>query len=129
MGQKRQRQVGELIHEELSRILRFESKDPRLAGITLTGVEVSPDYRQACVYFTVFGDKAESRAALTALISATSFLRRMLAESLSLRLMPELTFKQDSSLEYGMRIDSLLETLKSEGGMGSDEADDSVNAE
>jgi ribosome-binding factor A len=126
MGQKRQRQVAELIHEELSRILRFESKDPRLAGVTITSVEVTPDYRQARIYFTVFGDKAESRAAMTALTSASSFLRRRLAESLTLRLAPDLTFKLDTSLEYGLRIDSLLDTLKSEGSMGEDETDDSV---
>jgi ribosome-binding factor A len=129
MGHKRQRQVGELIHEELSQVILFETQDPRLAGVTLTGVDVTADYKQARVYFTVLGDEADKKAAFIGLNSAAGFLRRALAESLSLRFVPELIFKLDTSLQKGLRVDALLDSIKAEGGMGTEESNNSANLE
>ncbi|MBI1878904.1 MAG: 30S ribosome-binding factor RbfA, partial [Chloroflexi bacterium] len=102
MASRRQRQVGELLHEEISRIIQHETKDPRLGFVTVTGVEVSPDLRQARVYITVLGDNTEVKNTLTGLTSAASYFRRLLGQSLSLRYVPELNFKLDTSLEYGL---------------------------
>lgn len=115
MASRRQRQVGELLHEEISRILQHETKDPRLGFITVTGVEVSPDLRQAQVYITILDDdKLEIKNTLAGLTSATSYFRRLLGQSLSLRHVPDLHFKLDTSLAYGMRIDSLLDEIHEE---------------
>ncbi len=114
MASRRQRQVGELLHEEISRIIQHETKDPRLGFVTVTGVEVSPDLRQARVYITVFGDKLEVKNTLAGLTSAASYFRRLLGQALSLRYIPELSFKLDTSLAYGMHIDELLDTIKEE---------------
>lgn len=114
MASRRQRQVAELLHEEISRIIQRETKDPRLGFVTITGVDVSPDLRQARVYVTVLGDKADAKSTLAGLASATRYFRSLLRESLSLRYIPELTFKLDTSLEQGLRIDALLDSIKEE---------------
>jgi ribosome-binding factor A len=114
MSSRRQRQVAELLHEELSRLIQHETRDPRLGFVTITGVDVSPDLRLARVYVTVLGDKSDAQETLKGLVSAAGYFRHMLGEALSLRFIPELNFKIDASLEYGMRIDKLLDSIKSE---------------
>ena len=114
MASRRQRKVAELLHEEISRLIQYQTRDPRLGFITITGVEVTPDLRQARVYFTTLGDDTDVEDTLAGLTSASSYFRHQLAQSLSLRYVPELTFKLDTSLEYGLRIDSLLDTIKEE---------------
>jgi ribosome-binding factor A len=120
MTTRRQRQVGELLHEEISRIIQRETKDPRLGFVTVTGVEVSPDLRQARVYVTVLGGAADVKNTLAGLASASRYFRSLLRESLSLRYIPELAFKLDTSLEQGLRIDALLDAIKQEGGEASE---------
>ncbi len=125
MTTRRQRQVGELLHEEISQIIQRETKDPRLGFVTVTGVEVSPDLRQARVYVTVLGDDTDVQNTLAGLASATRYFRSLLRASLSLRYIPELTFKLDTSLEQGLRIDALLDAIKQENSETSEpESDD-----
>lgn len=114
MASRRQRQVGELLHEEISRIIQHETKDPRLGFVTVTGVDVSPDLHQARVYVSVLGDKVDVKNTLAGLTSAARYFRRLLGQSLSLRYIPELSFKLDTSLEYGLHIDALLDTIQEE---------------
>jgi ribosome-binding factor A len=111
MPSRRQRQVAELLHEEISQLIQYHTKDPRLGFVTVTGVEVSPDLRQAQVYVTTLGDEAEADSMLEGLTSAAGYFRHQLGQSLSLRYVPHLTFKVDTSLEYGLRIDSLLDQI------------------
>ena len=110
-GSRRQRQVAELLHEEISQLIQYRVRDPRLGLVTVTGVEVSLDLRQARVYFTVLGDEVEAQSALAGLTSATGFFRHQLGKSLSLRYVPDLTFKLDTSLENGLRIENLLDDI------------------
>ncbi|MBN1221047.1 MAG: 30S ribosome-binding factor RbfA [Anaerolineae bacterium] len=113
MPSRRQRKVSELLHREISQLLQHETRDPRLGFVTITGVEISPDLREAQVYFTTLDD-TEAEHTLAGLARASGYFRSQLARSLSLRHVPELTFKLDTSLEHGLRIDSLLDTLKAE---------------
>ena len=108
MATRRQRRVSELIHRELSMLLMREVRDPRLAGITLTEVRVTPDLQIARVYYTVLGDAEEAKAAAVALQAAGGYLRTQLAAQVRLRLVPELVFQLDLSAEHGRRIDELL---------------------
>ena len=108
MATRRQRRVSELIHRELSILLMREVRDPRLAGITLTEVRVTPDLQIARVYYTILGDAEEARAAGAALESAGGYLRTQLGARVRLRLVPELVFQLDQSSEYGRHIDDLL---------------------
>ncbi len=85
-------------------------RDPRIAGdfVTVTRAEVSPDLRNATVYFSCMGDAKEVR---TALIRCTGLLRHHLAETVNLRITPELTFIHDNSIQHGARIAELLEQI------------------
>ncbi|MCB9077924.1 MAG: 30S ribosome-binding factor RbfA [Anaerolineaceae bacterium] len=112
MATRRQRQVAELLHEELSQIIQFESRDPRLGFVTVTGVDVNPDLRFARVFVSVLGDDDEVRSTLTGLVNATQFYRHRLRENLTLRYIPELQFKVDNSFEHGMRIDQILDEIR-----------------
>lgn len=114
MASRRQRQVAELLHEEISQLIQHQTRDPRLGFVTVTDVEVSPDLRLASIYVTTLGDETDIQNTLEGLASAAGYFRRQLGQSLSLRYVPKLTFKLDTSLEYGMRIDRLLDKIKEE---------------
>lgn len=83
-------------------------KDPRLAFVTVTAVETSPDLRHANIYVSAMGTEKERREVLTGLAHAAGFLRHELGARLALRYVPELTFHLDESLERGTRIMQLL---------------------
>lgn len=95
----------------LADLLQRRSKDPRLAEVTITAVKLTPDLRFARVFFTLLGGRGEPAAALAGLEHAQPFLRRGVAEGLSLRYAPDLVFAYDETLESARRIDSLLHEL------------------
>ena len=111
MASRRQRQVAELLHEEISKLIQHNTRDPRLGFVTVTGVDISPDLRNAKVYVTVLGDEADQKATLAGLVSATGFFKYQLRQDLSLRYIPELQFQIDTSLEYGLHIEKLLDSI------------------
>lgn len=108
-----QRVAGE-IQKRLAELLQRGVKDPRVAQVTITGVRLSDDLKQAQVYFVTPGGPAGQQRAAAGFRSAMGFLRRELAQGLGLRAMPEIRFRYDSSFDYGERIDRLLKTLESE---------------
>ncbi len=114
MTTRRQRQVAELLHEEISLLIQQRARDPRLGFVTVTGVEVSPDLRLAHVYVSVLGSDEDVKQSLASLRRAAGFFRRELGASLSLRYLPELNFRPDDSLLRGLRIDQLLDSLYDE---------------
>jgi ribosome-binding factor A len=111
MTTRRQKRVAELLHEELGQLIQQRAGDPRLAFVTVTDVEVSPDLRRAHIYVSVMSDDEARQEALTALAHATGFFRRELAGALNLRFVPDLSFHLDVSLDRASRIDYLLEHL------------------
>ena len=104
--------VADRIQEEMSEILRLV-KDPRLGFITVTGVEVTEDLRQARIFVSALQED-ELAASMKALHSAKGFIRSQLGGRLALKHVPELSFREDHSAEYGQRIESLLRSLKEE---------------
>ncbi len=105
----RSRRIAEQIQRELSGIIRLELKDPRVGMITITDVEVSHDYSHAKVFFTQLGDAAKADEVTAALRHAAGFLRSQLAHRLKLRIVPELHFTYDVSVEHGMRLSQLID--------------------
>ena len=115
---KRTQRVAELIQRRLAQVIQRECKDPRLpAWITISAVEVSPDFSFAKVYFTVLN--ADPLETLTALNSVSSFLRAQLAKSLTIRIVPQLQFAYDESLEYGRKMQSIINQVN----INDDESD------
>ena len=112
MEHKRADRVADLILKELAEVLLRKVKDPRLAGITLTGVEVSPDLRHATVFYSLIGEEDKKVEAAAGLESASGFVKRELGKRLQLKRMPDIVFSFDASLEYGTHIDRLLGELK-----------------
>lgn len=110
----RPRRVAEQIQRELADLLRLEVKDPRVGMVTITDVEVSSDYAHAKVYFSLLGDEARVQEALKGLQSAAGFLRSEVAKRIKLRVMPQLHFVHDTSIERGMRLDQLIDAAVAE---------------
>lgn len=115
MSKRRQERIADLILRELSDILGRRVKDPRLDGLTLTGVRVSPDYQYADIQFYRLGGGDQAlEEAMAGLQSALGFIRRELGSRLQLRYTPELRFHIDESIEYGAHISSLLDQIEKE---------------
>lgn len=123
MPTRRQERVSERIHEEISELLQTRARDPRLAQVTVTSVEVSADLKVATVYVSSLGDRETCTESLKSLQHAAGFLRRELAHQLRMRYTPELHFVLDDSWERGARIDNLLKQLPSSA-LSSESADE-----
>jgi ribosome-binding factor A len=106
--------VGQRIQEIIARLLRKEVRDPRIGFVTLTGVELSGDLRHARVFVSSLGSDAERAGALEGLRRAAPFFRRVVARELSLRFAPELVFVEDTGMQRGFRVDSILRDLERE---------------
>ncbi|MCE5182891.1 MAG: 30S ribosome-binding factor RbfA [Betaproteobacteria bacterium] len=101
--------IAEQIQRELAELIQLEIKDPRVGLVTLTGVEVTPDYAHAKVYFTSMKSAEEALKAKAALEHAAGFLRSQLAHRMKLRVTPQLHFIHDTSVEHGVRLSQLID--------------------
>lgn len=110
MAKHRQGRINDEFQKEVAMILR-EVKDPRVAGafVSVTAAEVTPDLKYAKVYYSaLMGDKKEVRLGLR---SSAGFIRGQIAKRMNLRITPEITFVEDSSIEYGAKISKILEGI------------------
>ncbi|NSL51140.1 30S ribosome-binding factor RbfA [Calidifontibacillus erzurumensis] len=114
MGNIRPTRVGEQMKKELSDIISRKIKDPRIGFVTVTDVQVSGDLQIAKVYITVLGDEEAKQNTLTALAKANGFIRSEIGKRIRLRKTPEIFFEFDESIEYGNRIETILEQLQKE---------------
>ena len=105
----RSRRIAEQIQRELSDIIRVELKDPRVGMITLTDVEMTPDNAHAKVFFTVLGQQSRIDEAASGLQHAAGYLRSELAQRMKIRVVPQLHFEYDASVERGIRLSQLID--------------------
>ena len=108
-----QRVAGE-IQRELAQIIQQELRDPRLGLVTISAVEVTKDMAHAKVFITLMNPDQDVTATLKVLKKASGFLRHALGKRILLRVLPELHFVYDSSLDEGMRISALLDAVAAE---------------
>ncbi len=108
----RPERLAQLIKEEVADALATAVKDPRVGFATVTAVQVTPDGAHATIRVSVMGEEDDKQRALEGLESARGFLRTRLAQSLTLRVTPELRFELDRGLEHAQRIDELLKQIK-----------------
>lgn len=101
--------VAEQIRIELGEILQQELDDPRLELTTCTRVQVTGDLKLAKVYVSVLAEPEAQKKSMAALEHAAGFVRRLLGERLGLRSAPEIRFVFDPSVEYGIRLEQLIE--------------------
>ena len=110
-GFKRTDRVSDQIRMEIADILMRQVKDPRVGFVTVTGVEVTADLKQAWVYVTVLQQGAQEAGTMEALSRAEGFIRGELGRRLKLRYVPTLTFAKDTSVDRVSRVMGLLDQV------------------
>jgi len=108
----RSSRVSGLVGRELSVIIDRELRDERIGMVTVTGVDMSRDLKNARVYVSVLGDDEETNRSLDALNAAAPYIRARLGERVVLRYLPNLQFFFDSSTVDGMRMDRILDEIR-----------------
>jgi len=106
----RMREVNEAAREALASGIG-ELKDPRIGFVTVTGVDTTPDLRQARVYVSVLGSERKRAQTLEGLASAHGVLQARLANELRMKRTPQLAFEYDRSVDYGVRMSTLIDEL------------------
>ena len=111
---RRTERLNQLFREELAVLIRDELKDPRVASVTITHVDVTKDLAYADVFIrTLTGSEEEAIAGLE---SAEGFIRRRLGRDLHVRRIPDFRFHVDRALEHVQRIETLLDEALGERG-------------
>lgn len=118
---KRSVRVGDQILKEIADLLTRKVRDPRVSGVTLTGIRLSDDLRHARIFYSVLGEKTEINRIQTGLDSAKGFIKREMGRRVNLRYMPEIIFQHDPTLETGNQIEKLFRKIKSEELKNSDD--------
>lgn len=116
---KRSERVGDLIREEIAKIIMHDLNNPRIGFVTVTGVDVSNDLRHAKVYVSILEETKQDET-IKILNSSAKFIRGELSTKIRMKFIPELIFKLDESIEYGAKIDRILNEIKS----GADSKED-----
>ena len=112
MSTRRQQRVAEQIKIELSQLIEREIDDPRLNLINITDTTISPDLHDASIYVSALAGESVKGEVLAGLEHARGFLRRRLGQEMKLRVVPELHFRWDRSLETGDRISRLIDQIE-----------------
>lgn len=99
--------------KEISYILMTEIKDPDIKFVTVTDCKVTNDLSYAKVYVTVFNQERIEET-MKALRDASGFIRHELTDRVDIRHIPELEFVYDESIEYGKKIENIIEQIHDE---------------
>lgn len=102
--------IASNIIKELSYILAYKVKDNDIKFVTITDCKLATDLSFAKVYVTVF-DKEKIKSTIKSLNDASGFIRKELAERIDIRHTPELSFVYDESIEYGKKIENIIEQI------------------
>ena len=107
-GFQRSDRVAEQVRRDLADLIRSELKDPRVGMISLTAVELTPDYAHAKIFFSTLNDDHLEEIE-RGLKRAAGFLRRELGRRIHIHTLPELHFVYDSSIEHGISLSRLID--------------------
>jgi ribosome-binding factor A len=111
---KRAVRVGDQILRGIADLLTKKVKDPRVKGITITGINLSNDLRHARIFFSVLGDRGEVIEAQSGLESAKGYIKREIGIRCKLKYVPNMVFEFDPTLEKGERMERLFNKLREE---------------
>jgi ribosome-binding factor A len=115
--------AAEAVREVVSMAILTQVRDPRVQGVTVTGVEMDPDMRAATVHVSVMGSPAKEELALKGLASSAGFLQAQVAERIETRYTPRLKFKLDSGVKRSIEIARVLsEVMPSSSSGAADES-------
>lgn len=113
-SQLRIEKLQELIKQEVSKMLLYDIKDPRIGFVTVTEVEMTGDLREAKIYVSIMGNDEQIKNSMEGLQSALGFVRREIGKRIRLRFTPEISFAPDKSLDYSEHIQKLLLKIERE---------------
>ena len=109
--------VKELLKREISNIIQQELQDPRIGFVTITKVTVTRDLKQANIWISVLGEGTKTKQdSVKALIHARNRIQESLAHRVTLRYLPQLQFRLDTSIEYSVHIDKVIDRLRKDEG-------------
>jgi ribosome-binding factor A len=128
MKSHRLARVNEVIRETAANAVLFQIKDPRVKGVTVTRAEVSADLQHAKVYVSVMGSEREQKLTMYGLASAAGFIQTKLAERLTTRYVPHLTFVVDEGVKKSIAIAQILAAEKALLAPADEEAPDADEA-
>ena len=111
---KRSTRVAEAIQMELSMFFLQKVRDQNLSDVTVTGVGLSDDLKNARIFYTVPGSEKKRRKTADALKGATGFVRSHLAKVLNLRYTPALRFEYDTKADKVEELEQLFAEIASE---------------
>jgi ribosome-binding factor A len=111
MSSRRLQKAAEAIREVVSMAILTDLRDPRIEGVTVTFVEVSPDLRQAKVHVSIMGDEAKQRLCLYGLQHSAGYLQSKISERIDTRYTPRLRFELDLGVKKSLAIHQLLNEL------------------
>ena len=115
----RMTRVNDEITKELANIIRGELKDPRIGVMTsVLRVETTQDLKYCKIFISVLGNDEEKKEVMKGLKSASGYIRHLLAERINLRITPELMFRLDDSVKYGIKMAKLIEQISNEPPVG-----------
>ena len=110
-NENRLNRINEELKKEISNVISFELKNPNVTGlISVTKAKITPDLKYAKVYVSIFNSK-NIKETMEGLKKSSGFIRTELAKRINLRNTPELVFELDESLEYGAKIENIINEL------------------
>ena len=122
-GSGRHSRIEAQMQRVLADLISREVKDPRVGNVTITAVDVTGDLRTARVYYLVFGKEGPDPKVQRGLESAAGFLRNALSKSLMIRYTPTLSFELDTSIEHGVRLTQLIDSVNKPSGGGASQSE------
>jgi ribosome-binding factor A len=126
MNSRRLLKAAAAIREVVSMAILTEMRDPRVAGVTVIGVELAPDMRTAKVHVSIMGDEKKQQLCLHGLQNAAGFLQQKIAEGIDTRYTPRLQFVHDFGVKNSLEVARILhEVLPSEASAENNGAEDS----
>ncbi len=99
------------LRREISFIINTKAKDPRIGFITITGTKLSADFKWLDVFVSIMGDEDEINRSLEGLKNCCGFIKKNLQGRLKLKNIPNIRFLYDKSIDNGIKISKILETL------------------
>lgn len=119
---QRGQRVADQIQRDLSEIIAYELKDPRVGMITITEVQVTPDYAHAKIFFTMLKDSPEQvKQTVEGLSAAAGYMRGQLGKRLHIHTLPALHFVHDTSTSRGMELSLLIDQANATRSLDDDE--------
>jgi ribosome-binding factor A len=114
MSTRRLLKAAEAIRGVVSMAILTELRDPRVQNVTVVGVEVTPDMREAKVLVSVMGNEAQQRTVLKGLQNSVGFLQAKIADRIETRYIPRLTFVMDEGVKKSVAVQQILEQISKE---------------